>query len=48
MTDIIKDEIKKYIEENEEEMIQERRYLHENPELSMKEVETTKWLKKTA
>ena len=46
MTDIIKDEIKKYIEENEEEMIQERRYLHENPELSMKEVETTKWLKK--
>lgn len=46
MTDKIKEIIKKSIEANEEAMFEDRRYMHEHPELSMEEFETTKWLKK--
>lgn len=40
------DTIKKSILANEEKMIADRRYMHENPELSMKEVKTTAFIKK--
>lgn len=42
MTDIIKQSIL----ENEEKMIADRRYMHENPELAMQEVKTTAYIKK--
>lgn len=38
--------IKEKISENREDLIETRRYLHENPELSEKEFETSKYLKK--
>lgn len=40
------DLIKEKISENKEDIIKTRRYLHENPELSEKEFETSKYLKK--
>lgn len=40
------DLIKEKIRENKEDIIKTRRYLHENPELSEKEYETSKYLKK--
>ncbi|WP_106460839.1 M20 metallopeptidase family protein [Anaerococcus sp. Marseille-P3915] len=42
MTNIIRDEILT----NEEKMIEDRRYMHAHPELSMKETETTKFIRK--
>ena len=42
MTNIIRDEILI----NEEKMIEDRRYMHAHPELSMKETETTKFIRK--
>lgn len=38
--------IKEKISENKEDLLKTRRYLHENPELSKKEFETSKFLKK--
>lgn len=40
------DKIKKSILANEEKMIEDRRFMHAHPELSMKEFETTKFIKK--
>ena len=40
------DRIKTEIELNKEDIIKTRRYLHENPEVSSKEFETSKYLKK--
>ena len=39
--------IKRYIEEHEADMIEMRRYLHQHPELSFEEFETTKYIAKT-
>lgn len=41
---MVKDRIKKVILDNEESMIDFRRKMHENPELSMKEFETSKFI----
>lgn len=42
MTDIIKQSIL----DNEEKMIEDRRYMHMHPELLMQEVKTTEFIKK--
>ena len=36
--------IKQFIEEHEAEMIEMRRYLHQHPELSLEEFETTRYI----
>lgn len=40
------DTIKQSILDNEEKMIEDRRYMHAHPELAMKEVKTTAFIKK--
>jgi len=39
------DELNKKIDEKKERMIEIRRYLHEHPELSFEETETSKYIK---
>ena len=41
---MMKEKLMKMLEEREEEIIQIRRYLHENPELSFKEEKTAKYI----